>query len=172
VVGLGNPTPKYEKTRHNVGFMALDFIARKNDFKIDRIKFKALTGEGVIEDKRCLFMKPSTFMNNSGQAVLEAMKFYKIPIEKVIVIFDDVSLPVAKLRVRQKGSAGGHNGLKSIISLCGSDEFPRIKIGVGEKPHKDYDLADWVLSNFSKNDEMKINSCFNEMLELLGTLLV
>lgn len=167
VVGLGNPTIKYQLTRHNVGFLAVDYIANKLDFKIDRMKFNALVGEGEISNKRCLFMKPNTFMNNSGEAVVEAMRFYKIPIENVVVIFDDISLPLAKLRVRQKGSAGGHNGIKSIIQLSGSENFPRIKVGIGEKPHKDFELADWVLSKFSDLELKEINACFDQVLELL-----
>ncbi len=171
VVGLGNPTLKYEKTRHNVGFMALDFIAKKYDFKIDRVKFNSLTADVTIEGKRCFFIKPNTYMNNSGIAVAQCAKFYKIPIENIIIIFDDISLPVGKLRTRKNGSAGGHNGIKSIIEHLSSEGFPRIKIGVGQKPHKDYDLANWVLSSFDEMDNKIIQNCFDDMLELLKQLI-
>lgn len=153
IVGLGNPGEKYENTRHNAGFIALDTIADKNNISVDRLKFKSLCGIGTVGGKRVLLMKPSTFMNLSGQAVTEAMSFYKIPPEKTIVIFDDISLETGRLRIRRKGSDGGHNGIKNIIYLSGSDMFPRIKLGVGKKPNG-WDLADWVLSRF-KDDELK-----------------
>ncbi len=148
VVGLGNPGIQYENTRHNAGYMTVDTLADKCGFEIKKLRFKSLTADVVIAGKRCIVMKPTTFMNNSGQAVVEAMNFYKIPIEKVIVCYDDINLDPGRLRIRKKGSDGGHNGIKSIIYLTGSDEFPRIKVGVGAKPHKDYDLANWVLGNF------------------------
>ena len=152
VVFLGNPGLKYENTRHNAGFMTADALAKDKGVSINRSKYKALTAECVIGDEKVLLMKPQTFMNLSGEAVAEAAKFYKIPPERVLVVSDDVSLPIGKLRIRQKGSAGGHNGLKSIISLLGSDAFPRIKVGVGAPPHPDYDMADWVLSVFKNQD--------------------
>lgn len=152
IVGLGNPGGKYEITRHNAGFLCADLFAESMNTEIKRLKYHALTAEVNIDGHRCLLMKPQTFMNNSGEAVGEAVKFYKIPAEKVIVMFDDISLPIGKLRVRRKGSAGGHNGIKSIISHLGSENFPRVKIGVGAKPHPDYDLADWVLASFKKED--------------------
>ena len=148
IVFLGNPGMKFENTRHNVGFMAGDELAKKLNVKIDRAKFKALVRQVEIGGEKVLLMKPQTYMNLSGDAVREAMAFYKIPIDHVIVISDDVSLPVGKLRIRRSGSAGGHNGLKDIIAKCGGDGFPRVKVGVGEKPHPDYDMADWVLSAF------------------------
>ena len=151
VVGLGNPDRKYESTRHNAGFITVDMLADKIGIRLDRIKYKSLCNTGVIADKKVLLMKPSTYMNNSGQAVVEAMNFFKVPPEKVIVIFDDISLDVGKMRSRRKGSDGGHNGIKNIIYLSGSDMFPRIKIGVGHKPEK-WDLADWVLSNFTDSE--------------------
>ncbi len=154
IVGLGNPGTQYENTRHNAGFITLDTIAEKNGIKVDRLKFKSLCGTGVVGGKRALLIKPSTFMNLSGQAVTEAMSFYKIPPERTIVIFDDISLAPGKLRIRRKGSDGGHNGIKNIIYLSGSDQFPRIKMGVGAKPNPNWDLADWVLSHFTE-DEMK-----------------
>ena len=151
IVGLGNPGKDYEKTRHNTGFMAMDKLAEKCGAKIDRLKYNALTAQTNFCGHSVLLMKPQTFMNLSGEAVFAAMDFYKIPIEKVIVIFDDTTLEVGKMRIRKKGSAGGHNGLKSIIGLCGSDAFPRIKIGIGKKPDG-WDLADWVLGKYSEED--------------------
>ncbi len=152
VVGLGNPGEKYMRTRHNIGFMALDYLSEKLNFKITKSKFKACVADCEFAGKRVLFMKPQTFMNNSGEAVRDAVEFYKIPIENVIVIFDDISLAPGKMRIRQKGSDGGHNGIKSIIYHLNSNEFPRIKIGVGAKPNPEYDLADWVLGSIAKED--------------------
>lgn len=157
VVGLGNPGSKYENTRHNSGFRALDAYCKHSGQKIDRLKFKALVGEGQFGGRRVLFMKPQTFMNLSGEAVREAAAFYKIPPERIVVMFDDISLDVGRLRVRAKGSAGGQNGVKSIIYQLQSDQFPRVKIGIGAKPHPDYDLADWVLSRFQGEDVQKID---------------
>ena len=153
IVGLGNPGAEYEKTRHNVGFRALDLLAKEAGVKVDRSKFRALIRTAELGGQKVLLLKPETFMNNSGEAVHLAAMFYKVPIDHVVVVSDDVSLPVGKIRVRAEGSAGGHNGLKSIISHLGSQDFPRVKIGVGAKPHPDYDLADWVLSSFSAEEE-------------------
>ena len=155
VVGLGNPDRKYENTRHNAGFIMIDFIADKIGAKINRVKFKSLVGEGNIGGSKVLLMKPSTYMNNSGEAVIEAMKFYKIPPENVIVLLDDINLDVGKMRIRSKGSDGGQKGMRSIIYLSGKDNFPRVKIGIGKKPNPEYDLASWVLSKFTK-DELAI----------------
>ncbi len=160
VVGLGNPDKKYENTRHNTGWLALDCIAEKYNCKINKIKFKSFIGECTIGSARVLLIKPTTYMNNSGQAVVEAMNFYKIPPERVIVIFDDISLDVGKMRIRQKGSDGGQKGMRSIIYLSGSDAFPRIKIGIGAKPNPDWDLAAWVLSKFSANELKTMNEMF------------
>ena len=154
VVGLGNPGKKYEGTRHNAGFMAVEALGEKLGVKkIARVRFKSLSAEATIGDKRVLLLLPQTFMNKSGEAVLEAMQFYKLPPEKVLVIFDDINLEPGKLRIRRKGSDGGHNGMKNIIYLSGSDQFPRIKLGVGKKPHPDYNLADWVLSRFTEKEQ-------------------
>ena len=150
IVGLGNPGTKYEKTRHNAGFIAVDYIAEKLGVKIDRVKFHALVCECELTGKRVLLMKPETFMNNSGVAIGEAAAFYKIPPERVLVLHDEISFDAGILRIRRKGSAGGHNGLKSIIEHLGSDGFPRVKIGVGQKPSPDYDLVDWVLGKFPR----------------------
>lgn len=152
IVGLGNVGSAYEKTRHNAGFLAIDRIAQALGVRIDRAKFHALTCEATIASHRVLLMKPTTLMNNSGVAVGEAAAFYKIPPEHILVLHDEISFPPGKLRLRRKGSAGGHNGLKSIIEHIGSDAFPRVKIGVGNKPRPDYDLADWVLSRFGTAD--------------------
>lgn len=152
IVGLGNPGLEYAQTRHNAGFMALDLLAEREHTEIKRMKFKSLCGDAVIAGKRCLLMKPTTYMNNSGQAVAEAMQFYKLPIDHIIVVYDDISLEPSRLRIRRKGSDGGHNGIKSIIYLTGEDTFPRIKLGVGKKPRPDYNLADWVLSRFTKEE--------------------
>ena len=160
VVGLGNPGSKYENTRHNAGFLTMDYIAEKYGARIDRLKFKGLCGDAVIGGVRTLLLKPSTFMNLSGQSVTEAMSFYKIPAEKVIVIYDDISLPPGRLRIRRKGSDGGHNGMKNIIYLSGKDTFPRIKMGVGAKPNPQWDLADWVLSTFSAQELPQMKQAF------------
>lgn len=153
IVGLGNPGDKYEGTRHNAGFMAVDYIAEKAGTKIDRLKFKGLCGTAVIGGKKVLLLKPSTYMNLSGQSVTEAMNFYKLPPENVIVIYDDISFPPGKLRIRLKGSDGGQNGMKNIIYLSGKDTFPRIKLGTGDRPDRRWDLADWVLSRFNESDQ-------------------
>ncbi len=154
VVGLGNPGNKYTYTRHNSGFLCMDMLAEKLGFRIDRLKFKSLICDTKINGHRCIVMKPQTFMNNSGEAIRECANFYKIPPERVIVIYDDISLDVGKLRIRRKGTDGGHNGIKSIIYHLNNDQFPRIKLGCGKKPHPDYDLIDWVISEFKK-DELK-----------------
>ncbi len=157
IVGLGNPGSKYWNTRHNVGYAALDALAESLKVKVDRVKFQGLMVQTTISGHKAILLKPTTYMNLSGQSVAQAAKFYKIPPEHIIVLSDDVSLDPGRLRVRKNGSAGGHNGLKSIISSLGSQEFPRIKIGVGQKPHPDYDLADWVLGTFplSQRDDME-----------------
>ena len=152
VVFLGNPGPRYEGTRHNAGFMAADAMAGAKGLSINRARFKALTATCNIGGESVMLMKPQTFMNLSGEAAAQAVKFYKIPPEHVIVVSDEISLPIGKLRVRKKGSAGGHNGLKSIIACLGTEEFPRIRLGVGAPPHPDYDMADWVLSVFKNQD--------------------
>ena len=154
VVGLGNPDRKYENTRHNAGFMGIDALAQKYGAQIDRLKFKSYCSSVEIDSKKVLLMKPQTYMNESGKAVVEAMNFYKILPENVVIIYDDISLDVGLLRIKRKGSDGGQKGMRSIIYLSGSDNFPRVKIGVGHKPEK-WELADWVLSNFS-TDEKKL----------------
>lgn len=153
IAGLGNPGAKYEMTRHNAGFLAIDLLAIKEGFDVKKLRHHALTADVNINGKRCLVMKPQTMMNNSGEAVGEAARFYKIPAENVIIIYDDISLDVGQTRIRRKGSAGGHNGIKSIIAHLGSEDFPRIKIGVGKKPTPEYDLVNWVLGRFPKELE-------------------
>ena len=158
LVCLGNPGRQYEGTRHNIGFMAADELARREGIKINRLRYRALTGELRLGGQRVLVLKPQTFMNLSGEAVKLAGGFYKIPPDHVLVISDDVSLPLGKLRVRSGGSAGGHNGLKNIIAHLGTDAFPRIKVGVGGKPHPDYDMADWVLGKLSGEDKKAVDA--------------
>ena len=155
IAGLGNPGIQYEKTRHNAGFLAIEKLCEKFQFETKKAQFKSMVGQTIIGDKVCLVMKPQTYMNNSGEAVTAAMDYYKIPPENVIIIYDDISLEPSKIRIRRKGSHGGHNGMRSIIELSGSEDFPRIKIGVGKKPHPQYNLGDWVVSKFT-DDEMKL----------------
>lgn len=145
IVGLGNPGEKYARTRHNLGFLALDLLAERQKLKVNRIKYKALVAETEFGGARCLLMKPQTYMNLSGESVGEAARFYKVPADHVLVISDDVSLPVGRLRIRKSGSAGGHNGLKNIIQHLGTDAFPRIKVGVGMPDHPDHEMIDWVI---------------------------
>lgn len=171
IVGLGNPGKEYEYTRHNAGFLTLDRISVEQNADIKKLKFKALIGDTVIGGHRCLLVKPQTFMNNSGEAVREISAFYKIPPEKIVVIFDDISLPCGKLRIRRKGSDGGHNGIKSIIYHLNSDNFPRIKLGIGEKPHPDYNLADWVLSTFGKDEMDELMKAIQKATEVLPDIL-
>lgn len=170
VVGLGNPGRQYESTRHNAGFIALDYIADQLNVKVNRIKFKSTVGEATLAGHRCLLMKPSTFMNLSGQAVTEAMRFYKLPPEKVVLLFDDISLDVGAIRIRRKGSDGGQNGVKNIIYLSGSDAFPRVKIGTGKKPHPDYDLKDWVLSRFTDKEKQQIKEILPDIMDAVGLI--
>lgn len=163
VAGLGNIGKQYEKTRHNAGFLAIDKIAEAAGVKIDRVKFHATVAEATLGGARVLLMKPTTLMNNSGVAIGEAAAFYKIPPERVIVLHDEISFDAGIIRIRRKGSAGGHNGLKSIIAHLSSEDFPRIKIGVGKKPHPEYDLVDWVLGVFPAADLEKISERFSDI---------
>ena len=163
VAGLGNIGKQYEKTRHNAGFLAIDYIAEKFGVKIDRVKFHATVAEANIGGARVLLMKPTTLMNNSGVAIGEAAAFYKIPPERVIVLHDEISFDAGIIRIRRKGSAGGHNGLKSIIAHLPGEDFPRIKIGVGKKPSPEYDLANWVLSKLSESDLQAMSERFADI---------
>ena len=153
IVGLGNPGKEYEKTRHNVGFRSVELVAGQLKTKIDKVKFKALTRMVNHQGKKILLVEPQTYMNLSGAAVSALAAYYKVKPDHILVIFDDISLPVGRIRIRRDGSAGGHNGIKSIIQSLGTDQFPRVKVGVGAKPHPDYNLADWVLSKFSAQEE-------------------
>lgn len=171
VCGLGNPGKEYENTRHNAGFLALDRIADLCGVKVDRMKFSSLCNDAVICDKRVLLLKPQTYMNKSGEALSEAARFYKVKPENIIVLFDDISLPPGKLRIRRKGSDGGHNGIKDILYHLGTDAFPRIKIGVGQKPRPDYDLAAWVLGKFPPDDKKAVDEAIEKAGEAVKLLL-
>lgn len=171
VVGLGNPGLQYEKTRHNVGFMSADLLMKKAGGEFTKHKMDAHFGECEIGKKRILVMKPQTFMNNSGTAVSAVSKFYKIPADKIIIISDDISLDVGKIRIRRKGSHGGHNGLKDIFQLLGTDSIMRVKIGVGAKPHPDYDLADWVLGKFPKEDEENLSTALDNSVKAIEEII-
>ena len=172
VVGLGNPGLKYANTRHNAGFLTLDHISEKLGVRVDRSKFEALVGEAVIAGKRVLLMKPQTFMNNSGNAVYQAAAFYKIAPENIVVISDDVNLDVGRLRVRGSGSAGGQKGLNDIIVQMGTEKIPRIRIGVGKKPHPDYDMVDWVLGVFSEEDRKSLEAVYARAYDGLEKILL
>ena len=161
IVGLGNPGREYEKTRHNCGFRAIDILAQKLNCKVDKGKFQGLYGQVNYNGSKLLLLKPMTYMNLSGRSVLQLSAFFQIPPQRIIVIFDDISLEPGRLRVRADGSAGGHNGIKSIIAEIGSQDFPRVKVGVGAKPHPEQDLADWVLSNFSASEEKALSSALD-----------
>ena len=156
VAGLGNPGLQYENSRHNAGFAAVDTLADKLGVKINKMKYNGLYNETYIDDKRCILFKPTKYMNNSGESIVQILNFYKLDVSRLIVIFDDISLDPGKMRIRRKGSHGGHNGIRNIIDLTGNEEFVRIKLGVGKKPHPDYDLKDWVLGKFSKDETAKM----------------
>lgn len=171
IAGLGNPGKEYEYSRHNAGFLCLDILCNKYGLKTDRLKYRALTCPAMIGGHPCLIMRPQTFMNNSGEAVKLAADFYKIPPDHIIVIYDDISLPTGTLRIRRKGSAGGHNGIKSIIWHLNSDEFPRLKLGVGERNDPDEDLKDHVLGKFSKPDLELMRKTMEKAVEAIPFLL-
>ena len=167
IAGLGNPGMEYDGSRHNAGFFTIDMLAQQLGTSISRLSFKGKTAEVTIEGRRCLLLKPTTFMNNSGEAIVQALEFYKIDVQNLIVVCDDISLDCGKLRIRRKGSHGGHNGLRSVCELTGRDDYPRIKMGVGKKPHPDYDLAKWVLGKFGKEDSEKMNESVKNACECI-----
>ena len=167
IAGLGNPGLEYENTRHNAGFIVLDMLAKQCGEEINRMQFKGGTADVMLGDKRCLLLKPTTYMNNSGESIVQALEFYKLDVSSLIVVCDDISLDVGRLRIRRKGSHGGHNGLRSICELTGSDSYERIKMGVGKKPHPDYDLAKWVLGKFGKEDMEKLNTAAENACECI-----
>ena len=171
LVCLGNPGKDYENTRHNIGFMAADELEKRENTRFNKLRYRALTGEVTIAGQRVLVLKPQTYMNLSGESVKLAGGFYKVPPERVLVISDDVSLPLGKLRIRAGGSAGGHNGLKNIIQHLGTDQFPRVRVGVGEKPHPDYDLADWVLGKFVGEDKKAIDAAVKKAADAIECIL-
>lgn len=171
LVCLGNPGDKYENTRHNVGFMVADEVAERCHAPIQKLKFKALTNVLTISGEKVLVMKPVTFMNLSGEAARPAADFYKIPPERVLVVSDDTALPLGKLRIRKGGSAGGHNGLKSVIQQLGTDQFPRLRLGVGGKPHPDYDLADWVLGKLQGEDKKAMDAAVKRAADAIECIL-
>ncbi len=170
IVGLGNPGDKYHETRHNAGFRCVDILLKELNAGPEKNKFQSLIYDGEIKGHKVLFQKPLTFMNNSGQAVCEAARFFKVPFDKVIVISDDVTMDAGRLRIRKSGSHGGHNGLKDIIELSGTDNIPRVKIGMGQKPRPEYDLADWVLGKPSKEDKQKIDEAEKNAAEAVKTM--
>ena len=171
VVGLGNPGEKYENTRHNVGFLTVDELAERARVPVQKLKHRALTNTLEVGGVKVLLMKPVTYMNLSGEAVGEAARFSKLPPERVLVISDDVSIPLGKLRIRKGGSAGGHNGLKNIILHLGTDQFPRLRVGVGEKPHPDYDMADWVLGKFTGEDKKTMDAAVKRAADAIECIL-
>lgn len=167
IAGLGNPGSQYENTRHNAGFLCIDKLAKEENCAIDRLKFNALTARAEIDGVSCFLMKPQTYMNLSGDAVIQAARFYKIPADRIIIISDDITLAPGKLRIRRSGSAGGHNGLKSLIAQLKTDAFPRVKLGVGEKPHPEYDLAEWVLGKFSPADREALDGAIDRAVKAI-----
>ena len=171
VAGLGNPGDQYEHTRHNAGFQVIDALSQRGGFPVRRLKFHALTQTALIGGQGVLVMKPLTYMNLSGQAVGEAARFYKLPPHQVLIISDDVDLPLGKLRIRKGGSAGGHNGLKRVIQHLGTDQFPRLKVGVGRKPPPDYDMADWVLGQFQGADRTAMDQAADQAAQAVECLL-
>lgn len=175
VVGLGNPGDRYEFTRHNAGFLTADRLADRTGCRLKKIRFHAVFGEANIAGRRGIIAKPQTYMNRSGDAVLELAEFYKIPYANIIILYDDITLPVGRLRIRKNGSDGGHNGMKSIVARLKTQDFPRVRIGIGERPHPDYDLADWVLSRFRPEEEKPLaaaidNACDAVILMLEGNI--
>ena len=171
IAGLGNPEPKYDGTRHNAGFSALDDLAGRWGISVSKTKFQGLWGQGEVDGHKVVLLKPLTYMNLSGDSIAPLAGFFKIPADHVIVLCDDITQSPGKLRIRPSGSAGGHNGLKSIIQHLGTDQFPRIKVGVGQKPHPDYDMADWVLSKFAGEDLKTITEAIRKAADAVECLI-
>ena len=171
IAGLGNPGMEYDGTRHNAGFAVIDALAKELGEDVNRLKFKGKTAEVTVGGVRCLLLKPTTYMNNSGESIVQALEFYKIPVENLIVVCDDISLDPGKLRIRRKGSHGGQKGLKSIAEHLGSSDFPRVKLGVGQKPHPQYDLAAWVLSNFTADERKQMNEAAEHAVDACRLIL-
>ena len=170
VAGLGNPGPKYDKTRHNAGFMALDCLAQRWQIQVNKSKFHSQSGNGLIGQNRCLLLKPQTFMNNSGEAIEEARAYYKLSVEQMIVFVDDIHFPIGKIRIRKKGSSGGHNGIKSVLYETGEEEFVRIKIGVGQKP-PEYDMVKWVLKKFTPDELQRLETGLTDAVDAVEEIL-
>ncbi len=171
IVGLGNPGLQYENTRHNVGFMAVDLLMKDAESNFTRNKYEAIFGECTVGKNRVLVVKPQTYMNNSGRAVQQISAFYKIPADRIIIVFDDISLDVGKIRMRRNGSHGGHNGMRDIIELMGNNNIARVKVGVGQKPHPDYNLADWVLSKFPESDKENLDAALKKTVKALKEIM-
>ena len=171
LVCLGNPGEQYDNTRHNVGFMVADELADRQNIPVQRLKFRALTNTFTVGEQNVLLMKPVTYMNLSGEAVHEAAAFYKVPPEHILVVSDEVALSPGRIRVRKSGSAGGHNGLKNIIAHLGTDQFPRVRVGVGQKPHPDYDMADWVLGKFQGEDKKAVETAVKKAADAVECLI-
>lgn len=171
VVGLGNPGLQYENTRHNVGFMAVDLLMKDAESNFTKNKYEAIFGECTVGKNRVLVVKPQTYMNNSGRAVQQISAFYKIPADRIIIVFDDISLDVGKIRMRRNGSHGGHNGMRDIIELMGNNNIARVKVGVGQKPHPDYNLADWVLSKFPESDKENLDAALKKTVKALKEIM-
>ncbi|MCL2077073.1 MAG: aminoacyl-tRNA hydrolase [Oscillospiraceae bacterium] len=171
ICGLGNPGSAYENTRHNCGFMTVDLLSEQGGFKVKKLKFKSLTALEVIDGVKCFIMKPTTYMNLSGTALIPAMEFYKIPPERTIIVFDDFSLPLGTLKIRRNGSDGGHNGMKNIILQSGSDAFPRVKIGIGSPPNPNYPMKDWVTSPFKKDEGAKLEAALENATDAVRLMI-
>ncbi|MBR2743654.1 MAG: aminoacyl-tRNA hydrolase [Clostridia bacterium] len=171
IAGLGNPGPKYAFTRHNAGFLLIDYISQKHGIAVDKLKFKSLMGQGMIAGEKVILLKPQTFMNLSGEAVAAALDFYKLTTDDLIVVYDDITIPTGRMRIRPKGSDGGHNGIKSIIYLTGSDEFDRIKLGCGAPRHEDFDMVDFVLSSFSDDEKKTLFKVIENASDALSLLI-
>ena len=170
IVGLGNPGLSYENTRHNAGFKSIDYLAKKLDITLNRLRFKGLVGEGCCEGKKVVLLKPQTFMNNSGESIIQVLKYYKVSSQQMIILYDDITLESGILKIKSKGSSGGHNGISDILNYIDTDVFPRIKIGVGKKPYKDMNLADWVLSRFKQDENELMEKSYKNSVDMVFSI--